>query len=216
MPDSGPLAVFLAMTFPFAPPVQLPAPAAQLPTAFAPTPMPSAAQIDAGLRLVDAGAWAAEDALLELLEALLPPAIARANVRLGYHNGKGIKVPGLFRAAPTLPTDDYLNSICVRCHVEKEPDGLRAFQNVGTIEVFSIEERADAPRQARSAKQRAGLIYGVMLPFLGGFTTGDGVRVWSAMEPGLTTSLPDSYAAYSGATAHFFFRQGPECNCWRT
>lgn len=179
-----------------------------------PTPDPTDAEVEAGMRLVHPGLWAAWDELLRRLRVNLPRQIARKNAEHGFAQGRGIQVPKGFYRAPAIPDTKYLNTICVRLKSDHRPRAARTFETISHVEIFSIEDVARISEQVKTEEMRVALIYGVLHKYLAGCFNPQGQRVWNELIPGEVVDLPESpseWQKYSGFVAGFDLIQRSDC-----
>jgi hypothetical protein len=179
---------------------------------FTPTPDATVSEIFENLPFVAGRLRLVQDELVRRLQNRLPAAIAELNERNGWTDlaAKAIPVPALIGLAPTVLTDEYLNSVLVGVSLQSSAHGVGAFRNEVQVEVFSIDSRLVTPQQIRVQWERAELIRGVLFPFLTGCVNPDGKRCWRQLEPTSIEMLPDDWGAnFSGSVCRFVAIQAP-------
>ena len=174
-----------------------------------PTPDLSVDELLAQEPLVNGDIALAQAEIARRLETRLAAFIEAKNGANGWTSIiEKIPTPAFIGVAPLDLTKVKLNCVLVAASVSTTPQGIGAFKNIADVRIWSIEGRASTSEQVLNHFRRAQCIRAVLLPFLRGCVTPEGVEAWRLLEPTGYAILGER-REFSGVAATFTLVQSP-------
>lgn len=140
--------------------------------------------------------------------------ISYANTQLGYAGERAIRHPKFVASAPTGDDDGYMNGILLGASDDKEFQGNNQFKNLYTISIYSIDKRIETEEEYHRTKDRVGLIFTALYPFLGGCVDPLNRTAWRALEPQQSGTEVADWSEFSGEYLFYRMVVDPSQNLW--